>query len=274
MEQLEAEEEVEIQLAPVTRRSTRTTAGQTSKYEPYSMLTQGYGLACSNLHVKVALERFGKVAYDSIKEELIQLFVKKKALAPVLLQEFSRANLYNPILRSHMFLREKFNAIGVFEKIKARLVADGSIQDREDFADEDISSPTASLESIFNMLKLVAVEKRHLLILDVGGAYLNANIDRPTYMYLQPDLVNILINICPQYAKYKDNMGRVLTQIDKAMYGLVQSAKLWYKTITGVLKRNGYEPNQMDSCVWNKDSNGNQTTIVIYVDDLAISSKS
>jgi len=43
--QLEAEQEVEIQLAPVTRRSTRTTSGQTSKYEPYSMLTQGYGLA-------------------------------------------------------------------------------------------------------------------------------------------------------------------------------------------------------------------------------------
>jgi len=57
------------------------------------------------------------------------------------------------------------------------------------------------------------------------------------------------------------------------MYGLVQSAKLWYKTITGVLERNGYAPNTMDACVWNKSVNGFQTTIVIYVDDLAISSK-
>jgi len=103
---------------------------------------------------------------------------------------------------------------------------------------------------------------------------MNANIDRPTYMHLQPDLVNILINNCPQYAKYKDNMGRVLTHIDKAMYGLVQSAKLWYKTITGVLERDGYKANPMDACVWNKDIKGNQTTIVIYVDDLAISSRS
>ena len=63
-------------------------------------------------------------------------------------------------------------------------------------------------------------------------------------------------------------------QIDKAMYGLVQSAKLWYNTITGVLERNGFTPNPMDPCVWNKTTNGNQTTIVIYVDDLAISSKS
>jgi len=57
------------------------------------------------------------------------------------------------------------------------------------------------------------------------------------------------------------------------MCGLVQSAKLWYETITGVLKQDGYTPNPMDACVWNKWVNGNQVTIVIYVHDLAISCK-
>jgi len=237
------------------------------------MLTQGYGLALGNLQDKVALERFGKAAYDSIKEELEQLFVKKKALVPVLYRDIARVNLYFPILRSHMFLREKFNALGVFEKIKARLVADGSSQDREDFDDEVISSPTACIESIFNMLKLVAVEKRHLSILDVGGAYHNAKIDRPTYMFIKPDLTNILLNVWPHFVKFKDGQGRVLTLIDRAMYGLVQSAKLWYSTITRLLKKDGYVSNPMDPCVWNKMVNGVQTTIVIYVDDLAISSK-
>jgi len=165
------------------------------------------------------------------------------------------------------------SSIGVFEKIKARLVADESTQDREDFDDEEISSPTACLKSIFNMLKIVAVEKRHMLILDVGGAYLNAKINSPAYMFIAPDLVNILLNICPHFAKFKDQRGRMLVQIDKAMYGLVQSAKLWYNIITGVLERNGFTSNPMDPCVWNKSINGNQTTIVIYVDDLAISSK-
>jgi len=54
------------------------------------------------------------------------------------------------------------------------------------------------------------------------------------------------------------------------MYGLIQSAKLWYDKITGVLERDGYTPNVMDQCVWNKIVDGNQITIVIYVDDLAI----
>jgi len=101
------------------------------------MMTGGYALACTNLKVKVALERFGKVAYDSIKDELDHLFIKKRALVPMLIREVTRANLYFSILlRSHMFLREKFNAIGVFEKIKVWLVADWSTQDREDFDDE------------------------------------------------------------------------------------------------------------------------------------------
>jgi len=64
--------------AAPTRRSGRANAGRSSKYEPYAMMTRGYGLACANLKVKVALERFGKVAYDAIKEELTQLLVKKE----------------------------------------------------------------------------------------------------------------------------------------------------------------------------------------------------
>ena len=92
-------------------------------------------------------------------------------------------------------------------------------------------------------------------------------------MFIQPDLANILLNICPHFVNFKDGQGRILTQIDRAMYGLVQSAKLWYRTITGVLEKDGYVPNPMDACVWNKTVKGIQTTIVIYVDDLAISSK-
>jgi len=49
---------------------------------------------------------------------------------------------------------------------------------------ENISSPTAKLESIFNTLKLVVEEDRHIIALDVGSAYLNAKIDKPVYMWL------------------------------------------------------------------------------------------
>jgi len=44
----EADEGIEVTAVP-TRRSRRANAGRNSKYEPYGMMTQGYGLACANL---------------------------------------------------------------------------------------------------------------------------------------------------------------------------------------------------------------------------------
>ena len=273
----ESDEDAEIKVEP--RRSQRSTAGKTTKFGDYELankelsgLTRGYGMALMNLSIKVALEKYGKEAYDSVKDELLQLFVKKKALTPVL---FSQLNMTTEeIIRSHMFLKAKIDANGIFEKIKARLVADGSGQDRSEFNEEELASPTASLESIFNIIKIIVEEGRHKLILDVGGAYLNAAIDRDIYMWLDPAVVRILISIAPnEYAKYKDAKGRMLVKVTKAMYGLVQSAKLWYERLTLLLKENGFIPNVMDPCVWNKTVDRVQTTIVVYVDDLLISSK-
>jgi hypothetical protein len=78
----------------------------------------------------------------------------------------------------------------------------------------------------------------------------------------------------PELADFKDEKGRIGVVIEKALYGLVQSANLWHETLTGVLSKDGFKPNPLDNCVWNKTVNEVQTTIVIYVDDLLITSKS
>jgi hypothetical protein len=165
---------------------------------------------------------------------------------------------------SHMFYKEKYDGAGVFEKLKARLVGDGRTQVRS----EDYSSPTARIESIFNSLKVIVEENRATLVLDIGGAYLNAKIDAEVYMWLGREIADILIRIMPEYKDYTDDHGRILVQVEKALYGLIQSAKLWYEHLTGVLSKNGFESNSMDPCVWNKIVKGNQVTVVIYVDDL------
>jgi hypothetical protein len=46
-----------------------------------------------------------------------------------------------------MFLKTKFNAEGKFEKIKARMVANGKQQDRSLYP--DTYSPTVMLQSVF-----------------------------------------------------------------------------------------------------------------------------
>ena len=57
-------------------------------------------------------------------------------------------------------------------------------------------------------------------------------------------------------------------RLDKALYGCIESAKLWYNEIAGTLRSNGFTADRRDICVFNKDVKGNQFTILVYVDDL------
>lgn len=50
-----------------------------------------------------------------------------------------------------MFLKYKYDAQGKLEKVKAKLVADGRVQDREQYSDKYY--PTVSLDAIMATLK-------------------------------------------------------------------------------------------------------------------------
>ena len=56
-----------------------------------------------------------------------------------------------------------------------------------------------------------------------------------------------------------------------ALYGLVESARLWYEKLSGDLRAIGFKVNLQDMCVFNRiEANGKQTTIVLHVDDMMI----
>ena len=61
--------------------------------------------------------------------------------------------------------------------------------------------------------------------------------------------------------------------LNKALYGCVQSALLWYKMLSSFLINIGFELNPCDLCVVNKVIDGTRCTIVWYVDDTKISHK-
>ena len=60
----------------------------------------------------------------------------------------------------------------------------------------------------------------------------------------------------------------MVVKLGKALYGLIESAKIWYQHITFSLKTLGFTMNPKKPCVWNKMVDGNQITVCIYVDDL------
>jgi hypothetical protein len=180
------------------------------------------------------------------------------------------------LIPSHLFLKEKYWPDGSFEKLKSRLVARGDRQDRELY-DEDLGAPTAEHSSTMSVAAIAASEKRAVVVLDIGGAYLNASMpsDNPVYMRIEPALADIIVKHHPQYSQFIRKNGELIVKLKKAVYGCIEAAKLWHLHLTRSLASLGYHPNAYDPCVFNKQgSDGLQCTIVLHVDDLLITSAS
>ena len=120
------------------------------------------------------------------------------------------------------------------------------------------------------------VEDRHVVVADITGAYLNADMDDFVLIQLSGDDVDMMCNANPDYKKFitKNNGWRTLfLQLKRALYGCVKSALLWYRLFRDTLQDLGFTLNPYDPCVANANIKGSQCTIVWYVDDNKISHK-
>jgi len=167
------------------------------------------------------------------------------------------------ILRSSMFIKKKVDLTGKFLKLKARLVADGRGEDRTLFKDSDINSPTVSLSSLLTIASIAAAKGLHVVTMDVGSAYLNAEMKDDVYVYLQKEVADILIKRDPSFQQYMDYKGQVLVKLNKAQYGCIESARLWYNTISAKMVALGYEINPYDGCVFTKQTQHGQVTVCL-----------
>jgi histone deacetylase 1/2 len=207
-------------------------------------------------------------ALGSIIEECNQMH-KKNVFRPVK----PDSTMKRPI-RSFLFLKEKFTADGLWDKLKSRLVAGGNFQDLSEYnIFEDVTSPTASVSSLFMVAAIAAKEHRIVRVIDITGAYLNADLkNTQVHMILDPVVTAVMCNIDPTYREFVRQDGTVVVCLKKALYGCVESARLWYDMLVSTLESIGYVKNPLDKCVFNKTIDGEQCTIVVYVDDFFISS--
>ena len=179
-------------------------------------------------------------------------------------------------MESLIFLVEKWDGI-----IKARTCANGSTQ-RVYYNKEDSASPTASIESIFITSIIEAAECRDIAIVDIPNAFIQTNVGKDKdgdniIMKVRGPLVDMLVELDP--VLYKDMVeiekGKKVLYlvVKKAIYGMPQSALLFYKKLRGDLEEQGFKVNPYDPCTANKMINGAQCTVVWHVDDLKVSHK-
>lgn len=257
-------EEEEVQQVPLVSHGRNTRSQKTYGKDDR---TWEYGL---NFTAKEAKRRFGEEETIRVAKLEMQQMIDLDVFEPV--NKDSEEYKWLKMIRCFMFYKDKYDAMGEFEKLKARFVANDSNNDMTVYADK--SSPTVSLTSVLIVTSIAARERRKVIVVDIAGAYLNALLkNKIVLMYVEPELAKILVELKPElYRPFVRKDGSIVVRLKKALYGCVESAKLWYDHLSSGLKEIGYCVNKLDACVLNKKGKkGNQCTVCIYVDDLMIS---
>ena len=224
---------------------------------------------CFNISAKKSLLEYGERAKRVMMAELQQM-LDRDVFTPAKWEDMS-ADQRKGTIRSMIFLKEKFKADGEFDKLKARLVAGGHQQIRDFYNPDDTSSPTVRTASVFIIAAIAAFQRRHVVTVDIAGAYLNADMKGSVWMILDPLMSTYMCELRPDYGKYVRKDGTMAVRLKKALYGCIESAKLWYDNLSASMVRDGFTKNSKDGCVFSKTVRGKQLTVAFHVDDLMIS---
>ncbi len=221
----------------------------------------------SDLKIRDAIKKFGlEVTTKSVNDEINQLIEKDvwTCIKP-------NIRVFEKILPTKFFLKEKYDANNVFEKLKSRLVACGNF---EESTSEDVAAPTVSLNTVYLYLAVAAKKEMKIKIFDIGGAYLNAELaeTESKFIRINSDVVQLI-----QDEKMKSCIrqnGEIIAQLKKCLYGLKISGKKWYETISRFIcieckfTRSIYDP-----CSFHKFENDKLALILLYVDDILIAAE-
>lgn len=147
--------------------------------------------------------------------------------------------------------KTKTDQCGNVVRYKARLVIKGYAQ-RKGTDYEETYSPVVRYTSIRYLFALAAKYGLQIDQMDAVSAFLQGEIDKEIYM-LQPE----------QYRQ-----GSQVCLLNKSLYGLKQSSRLWNMKLNNVLHELGMQQSKTDSCVYHNMENN--TFIAVWVDDLIL----
>ena len=159
-------------------------------------------------------------------------------------------------------LKVKRDELGCPIKHKARLVIRGF--EAESGIDFDLTySPVAKLPSLRVFLSLVVQFQLSLVQLDVDTAFQNAHLDEEIYIEL------------PEFYQFIDENGDRrhfnCLRLNRALYGLPQAPRNWFRTLDEFLRSIGYRPTASEPCLYLKsETDGTVSMLLVYVDDMLI----
>ena len=150
---------------------------------------------------------------------------------------------------------KKHHADGTLERYKSRLVARGFTQAYGiDYF--ETFSPVAKMETIRLLLAVAAHFHWVIGLFDLKNAFLHGDLTEEVYMHQPPG--------------YLLGPPSTACRLQKSIYGLKQSPRMWFGRFTSVMKAEGYTQSNGDATLFFRHSPGGVSILAVYVDDMML----
>ncbi|KAL0392725.1 UNVERIFIED_CONTAM: Retrovirus-related Pol polyprotein from transposon TNT 1-94 [Sesamum radiatum] len=193
---------------------------------------------------------------DAIEAKLNSL-AQRKVFGPVV----RTPEDVKPVGYKWVFVRKR-NEQDEIVRYKARLVPKGFSQ-RPGIDYEETYSPVVDATTFRYLISLAVKEGLDLHLLDVVTAYLYGSLDNDIYMKL-PEGFHL-----PE-AYNSNSREHYSIKLNKSLYGLKQSGRMWYNRLSDYLLKEGYTYDPISPCIFMRRSGNEFVIIAVYVDDLNI----
>jgi hypothetical protein len=217
--------------------------------------------------LKAGLQKFVSQGSTAITNKLTQLHTLK-CFKPVNATQLS-CNAKCQALTFLMFFTEKRSG-----HVKAPACANGSTQCTH-VAKEEATASTFTSKAIFIQCTIFAHEQQDEAFCDIPGTFLQVDYPDFVLMHLDGILAELRVKVAMKlYRKYITTNAKgkpvLYVQLEKAVYGMMKSASLFYQKWVADLMSLDFTINPYDPCVANKIVDGHQLTVCWHVDDLLI----
>ena len=191
---------------------------------------------------------------EAMQAELHSL-IKRDVFGPVVQTPAS----IKPVGNKWVFVRKR-NENNDIIRYKTRLVAQCFSQ-RPDIDYEETYSPVMDAITFRFLISLAVSEELDMRLMDVITAYLYGSIDSDIHMKI-PEGFKL-----PEAVSTKPR-SMLSIKLQRSLYGLKQSGRMWYNRLSEYLRKEGYVNNPICPCVFIKKSETEFEIIAVHVDDL------
>jgi hypothetical protein len=175
------------------------------------------------------------------------------------------------ILRSFMFLKLKTKPDGAFDKMKARLVADGKHQHQALY--DLIASAMVGLKGVFMLFNIASYYWAILASVDITGAFLNTGFtanDPTVRITIDKISTKVWSEVDPTCIPFITSRGELILTLDKFLYGLKQSPLKFQQHLTATLLAGGFTQLKQDECLFIKRRSNGFCLLSTHVDEILI----